>query len=115
MKVFKKSLSVLLSVLMVISCISVSFSPIMAQAATPTNAQLKSAFQAITNTTDLTNGDGSLLSATEVPFSRIPIIKLTANIPIGFNFASHATIIPVQPTSLVIPSARVWFVALPET
>lgn len=71
MKVFKKSLCVLLSVIMIISCMSVSFSPIVAHAATPTNAQLKAAFQAITNTTDLTNGDGSLLSAAEVLYQYI--------------------------------------------
>ena len=90
MKVFKKSLSVLLSVLMVISCISVSFSPIMAQAATPTNAQLKSAFQAITNTTDLTIGDGSLLSATEVLYQYIMGNYKAQTNSLGGSYNAHA-------------------------
>ncbi len=66
MKMLKKSLSVFLTLITLISCISVSFAPLTAYAATPTNAQLSAAFNAITNTTDLTNGDGSLLNAAEL-------------------------------------------------
>ena len=66
MKQIKKTLSVVLSILIMVSCISVSFAPLTAFAATPTNAQLSAAFNAITNTTDFTNGDGSLLNAAEL-------------------------------------------------
>ncbi len=69
MKGLKKPLSVILTVIMLVSCVSVSFAPLQAYAAAPTNAQLKAAFQAITNTTDLTNGDGSLLNAAEVLYN----------------------------------------------
>ena len=100
MKVFKKSLSVLLSVLMVISCISVSFSPIMAQAATPTNAQLKSAFQAITNTTDLTNGDGSLLSAAEVLYQYIMGNYKAQTNSLGGSYNAH-TLTTIKNNSIV--------------
>lgn len=67
MKTLKKSLSVILSVIMLVSCVSVCFSPIEANASAtnPTNAELKAAFQAITNTSDLTSGDGTLLNAAE--------------------------------------------------
>ena len=66
MKLCKKTLSVVLSILIMVSCMSVCFAPIEAHAATPTNAQLNAAFNAIKNTTDLTNGDGTLLNAAEV-------------------------------------------------
>ncbi len=66
MKTLKKPLSIILTVIMLISCFSVSFAPLTAFAATPSTAQLKAAFQAITNTSDLTNGDGTLLNAAEV-------------------------------------------------
>lgn len=66
MKQLKKTLCVFLSLLILVSCVSVCFSPIKVSAAAPTNAQLKAAFQAITNTSDLTNGDGTLLNAAEV-------------------------------------------------
>lgn len=90
MKVFKKSLCVLLSVIMIISCMSVSFSPIVAHAATPTNAQLKAAFQAITNTTDLTNGDGSLLSAAEVLYQYILGNYKAQTNSLGGSYNAHA-------------------------
>ncbi len=69
MKMLKKSLSVFLTLIMLISCISVSFAPLTAYAATPTNAELNAAFKAITNTTDLTNGDGTLLNAAEMLYN----------------------------------------------
>ena len=69
MKTIKKSLSVFLALIMLISCISVSFAPLTAFAATPTNAQLNTAFKAITNTTDLTNGDGTLMEAAEMLYN----------------------------------------------
>ncbi len=69
MKQCKKTLSVFLAIIMLLSCVSVGLTPLTAYAATPTNAQLKAAFQAITNTTDLTNGDGSLLNAAEMLYN----------------------------------------------
>lgn len=69
MKTLKKSLSVFLTLIMLLSCISVSFAPLTAFAATPTNAQLNAAFNAITNTTDLTNGDGTLMEAAEMLYN----------------------------------------------
>ena len=67
MKQIKKTLSVVLSMLILVSCINVCFAPIEANASAtnPTNDELKAAFKAITNTTDLTNGDGTLLNAAE--------------------------------------------------
>lgn len=69
MKTLKKSLSVFLALIMLMSCISVSFAPLTAFAATPSNAQLNAAFKAITNTTDLTNGDGTLMEAAEMLYN----------------------------------------------
>ena len=86
MKLFKKPLSVLLVALMLLSCISVGFSPLTAMAATPTNAQLKAAFQAITNTTDLTNGDGSLLNAADLLYTWANAIAVTSANGIGGSY-----------------------------
>ena len=69
MKTCKKVLSVFLSALILISCVSVCFSPIQVHAATPSGTQLKAAFQAVTNTTDMTNGDGTLLNAAEMLYN----------------------------------------------
>lgn len=66
MKLCKKSLSVFLAIVMLLSCMSAGFMPLTAMAATPNNTQLNAAFKAITNTTDLTNGDGTLLNAAEL-------------------------------------------------
>lgn len=67
MKMLKKSLSVFLVVVMLLSCASVSFTPLtaFASATNPTNAELKAAFDAITDGKVLTNGDGSTLKAAE--------------------------------------------------
>ncbi len=70
MKLCKKTLSVILTMLILVSCVNVCFAPITAHAAT-NNAQLKSAFQAITNTTNLTSGDGTLLNAADTLYDWI--------------------------------------------
>lgn len=69
MKQLKKTLCVLLVIVTLLSSMSAGFMPLTAMAATPNNTQLKAAFQAITNTTDLTNGDGTLLNAAEVLYN----------------------------------------------
>ncbi|MBQ7294986.1 MAG: hypothetical protein IJW86_02205 [Clostridia bacterium] len=70
MKLCKKTLSVILTMLILVSCVNVCFAPITAHAAT-NNTQLKSAFQAITNTTNLTSGDGTLLNAADALYDWI--------------------------------------------
>ena len=67
MKQLKKSLSVLLAIIMLIGCVNVTFEPFTAEASAtnPTNAELKAAFDAITDGKVLTNGDGSTLNAAE--------------------------------------------------
>ncbi len=88
MKMLKKSLSVFLTLIMLMSCISVSFAPLTAFAATPTNAQLSAAFNAITNTTDLTNGDGSLLNAAELLYQWANAKAVTSANNIGGSYDS---------------------------
>lgn len=66
MKLCKKTLSIILSIIMLVSCVNVCFEPIEASAAAPSTSQLQTAFRAITNTTDFSTGDGTLLNAAEV-------------------------------------------------
>ncbi len=67
MKLCKKTLSVILTMLILVSCVNVCFAPITAHASAtnPTDAELKAAFATISNTTDFTNGDGTLLKAAD--------------------------------------------------
>lgn len=69
MKTGKKILSVLLSVIMVVSTMSVSFSVFTVSAVDGND--VKAAFSAVTDTTDLTNGDGTLLNAAEVLYNYV--------------------------------------------
>lgn len=68
MKLCKKTLSVILTMLILVSCVNVCFAPITAHAA-PSSSDLKAAFQKITNTSDLTNGDGTLLNAADMLYN----------------------------------------------
>ena len=69
MKLCKKTLSVILTMLILVSCVNVCFAPITAHAATHSGSDLKAAFQKITNTSDLTNGDGTLLNAADMLYN----------------------------------------------
>lgn len=66
MKLCKKTLCVVLSLLMMFSCFNLCISPITftADAAT-SNSQLQTAFGKISNITNLTTGDGTLLAAAD--------------------------------------------------
>lgn len=86
MKLCKKTLSVILTVLMLISCVNVCFSPLEAYAAAPTNAQLNAAFNAINNTSDLTNGDGTLLNAAELLYQWANAKAVTSANNIGGSY-----------------------------
>lgn len=81
MKFGKKLLSVLLSLLMVVSMISVSFSTFTVSAISTDD--VKTAFQKVTNTTDMTNGDGTLLKAAEALYSYVNGIARTNHNSIG--------------------------------
>ena len=92
MKMFKKSLSVLLSVIMVVSCVSVCFAPIEAHASAtnPTNAELKAVFNAITDGKVLTNGNGSTLKAAEYLYYYAKSKHSTSSGSLGGSYNSHS-------------------------
>ena len=76
MKTGKKLLSVLLSLIMIVSTVSVSFSTFTVSAVDGND--LKSAFSAVTDTADLKNGDGTLLNAAEVLYNYVYGIASTS-------------------------------------
>ncbi len=86
MKLLKKTLSLCLALIMLIGCINVGIVPMTASAAAPSNADLKAAFQAITSTTDLTNGDGSLLYAADLLFNWANANAVTSANSIGGSY-----------------------------
>ncbi|MBQ6601371.1 MAG: hypothetical protein IIX36_06975 [Clostridia bacterium] len=92
MKMMKKSLSVFLTLIMLISCISVSFAPLtaFASATNPTNAELKAAFDAITDGKVLTNGDGSTLNAAEYLYYYAKSKYSTSTASLGGSYNSHS-------------------------
>lgn len=69
MKTGKKLLSVLLSLIMIASTMSISFTTFTVSAASAND--VKTAFSKITDTADLTNGDGTLLAAAEVLYNYV--------------------------------------------
>lgn len=75
MKTGKKLLSVLLSVLMILGTVSISFSVFAAPAVSGND--LKAALSAVTDT-DLKNGDGTLLNAAEVLYQYVYDIASTS-------------------------------------
>ncbi len=89
MKTGKKLLSVLLSIIMIASTMSVSFSTFTVSAANATD--VKTAFSKITDTTDLTNGDGTLLAAAEVLYNYVYGIASTSYNGVGGN-GNNATV-----------------------
>ncbi len=92
MKLCKKTLSVILSVIMLVSCVSVCFSPIEAHASAtnPTNAELKAAFDAITDGKVLTNGNGSTLKAAEYLYYYAKSKYSTSSGSLGGSYNSHS-------------------------
>ena len=97
MKTGKKLLSVLLSLLMIVSTMSVSFSTFTVSAVDGND--LKTAFSAVTDTS-LTNGDGTLLNAAEVLYNYVYGIANTWCNGVGGNGRS-ATVSPVANNSSV--------------
>ncbi|MBR2078622.1 MAG: hypothetical protein IJ962_00285 [Clostridia bacterium] len=92
MKLCKKTLSVVLSMLILVSCINVCFAPIEANASAtnPTNAELKAAFDAITDGKALTNGDGSTLNAAEYLYYYAKSKHSTSSGSLGGSYNSHS-------------------------
>ena len=92
MKLCKKTLSVVLSILIMVSCMSVCFVPIEAHASAtnPTNAELKAAFDAITDGKVLTNGDGSTLNAAEYLYYYAKSKHSTSSGSLGGSYNSHS-------------------------
>lgn len=92
MKLCKKTLSVVLSVIMLVSCVSVCFSPIEAHASAtnPSNAELKAAFDAITDGKVLTNGNGSTLKAAEYLYNYAKSKHSTSSGSLGGSYNSHS-------------------------
>ncbi len=92
MKTLKKSLSVFLALIMLMSCISVSFAPLtaMASATNPTNAELKAAFDAITDGKVLTNGNGSTLNAAEYLYYYAKSKHSLSSGSLGGSYNSHS-------------------------
>lgn len=92
MKLCKKTLSVVLSILIMVSCMSVCFAPIEANASAtnPTNAELKAAFDAITDGKVLTNGDGSTLNAAEYLYYYAKSKHSTSSGSLGGSYNSHS-------------------------
>ncbi len=92
MKLCKKTLSVVLSILIMVSCMSVCFAPIEAHASAtnPTNAELKAAFDAITDGKVLTNGDGSTLNAAEYLYYYAKSKHSTSSGTLGGSYNSHS-------------------------
>lgn len=89
MKTGKKLLSVLLSLIMIVSTVSVSFSTFTVSAVDGND--LKAAFSAVTDTADLKNGDGTLLNAAEVLYNYVYGIASTSYNGVGGN-GSTATV-----------------------
>lgn len=83
MKHGKKFLSVLLAVMMIISSVSVCFGSIMVSAVS--TGDVKSAFEKVTDTSTLTDGDGSLLNAAEVLYNYVYSIASTSCNGVGGN------------------------------
>ena len=100
MKNFKKVLSVLLVIVTLLSCMSAGFVPLTALAATPSNAQLSAAFKAITNSSDFTNGDGTLLEAADLLFSWVSGTAKTGANNIGGNY-DNPTLSAISNNSIV--------------
>lgn len=92
MKFIKKSLSGFMAIVMLISCISVCFAPITAQASAtnPTNAELKAAFDSITDGKVLTNGDGSTLNAAEYLYYYAKSKHSLSSGSLGGSYNSHS-------------------------
>ncbi|MGN0448033.1 MAG: hypothetical protein ACI4GC_05750 [Acutalibacteraceae bacterium] len=95
MKLCKKTLSVFLSLLMTLSCVSVCFTPISAAAVT--NSELQGAFNAITNTSDLTGGDGTLLNAAEKLYEWVSATASTATGSTTGSYTSSSKTYKVVP------------------
>lgn len=92
MKMLKKSLSVFLTLIMLVSCVSVCFAPIEAHASAtnPTNAELKAVFDAITDGKVLTNGNGSTLKAAEYLYNYAKSKHSTNSGTLGGSYNSHS-------------------------
>ncbi len=84
MKLGKKSLSLLLALLMVVSCVSVCFSPFTVGAVE--SNELKEAFAAISETSNFTTGDGTMLNAAELLYQWVQ-----ENVNLSSNAASNAS------------------------
>lgn len=82
MKLCKKTLSIILTMLILVSCVNVCFAPITAHAATPSAATLKSALAAVNSNSDtsLTNGKGYMMDAAELLYNYVYSIASTSTV-----------------------------------
>ncbi len=100
MKTTKKTLSVLLAVIMIMSSMSVCFGTFgftAVAAEKPTNAQLNNAFAAITDTNTLKGGDGTLVDAADLLYNWVAATASTNSGSVTGSYKENNDTFKVSP------------------